>query len=244
MRDSIVRVATTFVVFLFCTAANAVSVTYEFSGDITGVIDTDGYASAVTTASTFTGSLTYDTENYTVSFPAACCSFYQYYIDLGGNFAMSLNIDGDKSFSGFDVAATVADNEPMYDWGGDGFYFEANNVSSPAAVPPPGEWDLPLIPLADPAWWLQFRLHSNANDTFSGFDLPAMLPLADLINQEIRLSAGQISGLGWLSGDGYQITGTITDIQLVPIPGAVWLFASGLAGLGWLRRGQQALQSE
>ena len=227
-------------VFLFCSTAHAVSVTYEFSGQITEVIDTNNYASAVTTASTFTGSLTYDTDNYTISFPAACCSFYQYYIDLGANFAMSMNIDGNLDFLPVEVAATVADNEPMGSWGGDGFYFEANNVSSPAAVPL-DQWDLPLLPVGDPRWWLQFRLHANNNDLFSGFYLPDQLPLAGLINQEVRLSAGQIDSLGWLYGDGYQITGTITDIQLVPVPGAVWLFGSALFGLGWLRRGQQGL---
>lgn len=42
-------------------------------------------------------------------------------------------------------------------------------------------------------------------------------------------------GRGWFEGDGsndFLVTGT-----LVPVPAAVWLFASALMGLGWLRRG-------
>ena len=40
----------------------------------------------------------------------------------------------------------------------------------------------------------------------------------------------------WNSGT-YAMTGTITS-SVVPIPAAVWLFGSALAGLGWLRRKQ------
>lgn len=43
-------------------------------------------------------------------------------------------------------------------------------------------------------------------------------------------------GRGWFEGEGtndFLVTGT-----LVPVPAALWLFGSALAGLGWLRRKQ------
>ena len=58
------------------------------------------------------------------------------------------------------------------------------------------------------------------------------MPLDALINQEIRLSSGDLDSFGWLIGDGYQVTGTITNIALVPVPAAAWLYLSGLGLLG------------
>ncbi|MGI9308873.1 MAG: VPLPA-CTERM sorting domain-containing protein, partial [Gammaproteobacteria bacterium] len=33
-----------------------------------------------------------------------------------------------------------------------------------------------------------------------------------------------------------RIRGEFTSVSLVPLPAAVWLFGSALAGLGWMRR--------
>lgn len=40
------------------------------------------------------------------------------------------------------------------------------------------------------------------------------LPLNEFLNQYIRISAGELTDYGWLEGDGYQITGRITDYHL------------------------------
>jgi hypothetical protein len=220
-------------------------VTYVFSGNITEVIDTNNYATAVTTSSTFTGTFTYNTTDFTASFPSVN-PFYYIYIDEGMFFDMSLTIDGNLNFDPSTHAAAVANDEPIVPgvWGGDGFYFEANNIRSPNPVPPPVNWDLPLgaVPVSDEEFWLQFRFQTEDNSTFDTFDLPEQLPVDDFVNQFIRVSAGDLTDFGWLEfdgvnyGDGYQITGEITSLQLVPVPAAIWLFGSALGLLGWTRR--------
>lgn len=208
----------------------AVPVSYDFSGKITEIIDTNNYTTGlVSTSSTFTGQFTYDTENFTVTFPSAANPFNQIYIDLTGSFSMSMNIDGLLDFDPMtDVAAVVTDNEPGHpsSSGSDWFFFDSNNVSSPAAVPPPAAWDLPL---SDTDWWLQFRFQTVDENTLDSVELPTELPVAAFVDQGIRISAGQINSFGWLVGDGYQITGEITSLQLVPVPPAFALFASALS---------------
>ena len=49
-------------------------------------------------------------------------------------------------------------------------------------------------------------------------------------------ASGQIVGVGTLS-DGSSGAFMLTA---VPVPAAIWLFGSALAGLGWLRRKTQA----
>lgn len=55
-----------------------------------------------------------------------------------------------------------------------------------------------------------------------------------------------INDSGAIVGNGYLADGSRMSFNLtaVPIPGAVWLFASALAGLGWTRRSQSASTSE
>jgi len=43
-----------------------------------------------------------------------------------------------------------------------------------------------------------------------------------------------------VSQDGWGVENVRMDVQVVPVPAAVWLFGSALAGLGWLRRKQVA----
>ena len=43
-----------------------------------------------------------------------------------------------------------------------------------------------------------------------------------------------------VSQDGWGVENVRMDVQVVPVPAAVWLFGSALAGLGWMRRKQAA----
>jgi hypothetical protein len=54
----------------------------------------------------------------------------------------------------------------------------------------------------------------------------------------VDLTAVDIS---FVPGDGFEVSliDNVT-VSAVPVPAAVWLFGSGLAGLGWLRRKQAA----
>lgn len=73
--------------------AQAVPVSYDFSGQINTILDTNNYTTGlISTSSTFTGRMSYDTENYGFSIPGSFPA-YQHYIDFGANFSMSLVID-------------------------------------------------------------------------------------------------------------------------------------------------------
>lgn len=39
-----------------------------------------------------------------------------------------------------------------------------------------------------------------------------------------------------VSQGGWGVENVRMDVQVVPVPAAVWLFGSALAGLGWMRR--------
>ena len=54
------------------------------------------------------------------------------------------------------------------------------------------------------------------------------------INQDLRL------GIHVQSIDSDDNEGSKSFVTVVPIPGAVWLFGSGLLGLGWLSRNKTA----
>lgn len=231
-------------VFFLVSGAQATQVSYVFSGEITEILDSNNYTTGlVSESSTFTGQMSWDTENYGLSFPGAYFAYY-HYIDFGENFSMSLTIDDNLEFSPMvGVGATVANDEPIIlndpvyeDWGGDGFYVESTSLrGDPTSTSIPDTWDLPL---SEVDWWMQFRYHSLSYDTWDTFGLPAELPLDEFLNQYIRMSAGDLTDYGWLQGDGYQITGRITDyhlFQAVPVPPALWLFGSALALFGWLR---------
>lgn len=246
MREILLRLMGALAALFMMSGAQAVPVSYEFIGEITEILDTNNYTTGlVSTSSTFSGQMSWDTENYSLNFPGSYFAYY-HYIDYGENFSMSLTIDGNLDFAPMiGVAATVANDEPITenslfsdDWGGDGFYIETTNVRDPDGTPPADTWDLPL---SNTDWWMQFRFHSLSYATWDTFDLPEQLPLAEFLNQYIRISAGDISNYGWLQGDGYQITGRITqfqlvDLQPVPVPPALWLFGSALGLLGWVRR--------
>jgi hypothetical protein len=146
---------------------------------------------------------------------------------------MSMQIDGQVDLADTGAGLTVADNEPISaTWGGDGYYMETTNLrGTPGALP--NVWELPL---QDQEWWLQFRFFSLSNSVFTGFALPAPLLMDQMALREIRISAGQLTSYGWLEGTGYQITGTIDQISVIPVPGAAWLLGSAVAGLAALRR--------
>ena len=237
-----------FAMISMMSGTQAAPVAYDWFGEITEILDTNNYTTGlVSTSSTLTGRIIWDTENYALSLPGSYFA-YHHYIDYGENFYMTLTIDGDIVFDPLTgVAATVANdepitiNDPIYeDWGGDGFYVESTNLRDPDGTPPPDTWDLPL---SDQDWWMQFRFHSLSYDTWDTFDLPEELPLDEFLNQYIRISAGDLTNYGWLQGDGYQITGRITafqpfdlDAEVVPLPPAAFLFGSALALLGWIKR--------
>jgi len=70
-------------------------------------------------------------------------------------------------------------------------------------------------------------LVDSAGTLFSGSDADA-LPLS--------LSIDDFNSGGFNIGSG--LRGTVTSASVVPVPAAVWLFGSALAGLGWVKRKQ------
>ena len=66
--------------------------------------------------------------------------------------------------------------------------------------------------------------------TLDIFDLTPYASLLDGAN-EIRVDV-------FSSGDGWVLDYSKLSVSAVPIPAAVWLFGSALAGLGWLKRKQ------
>jgi hypothetical protein len=116
-------------------------------------------------------------------------------------------------------------------WGSDGYYVESTNLrGTPGSLPL--AWDLPY---ANQEWWLQFRFFSLGTSAFESFALTAPLLMDAMVVKEIRISAGDLTPYGWLTGAGYQVTGVIDSIQVVPIP-AAWLLGGGLVLLGACRR--------
>lgn len=67
-------------------------------------------------------------------------------------------------------------------------------------------------------------LRSISIDTFPGGGLYALLDVHDYFGSQIT----QVELV--------KLEGTVTDMHRTPIPGAIWLFGSGLAGLAGLRR--------
>ena len=222
--------------FFLMPGAQAVPVSYDFSGQINAILETNNYTTGlVSTSSTFTGRMTYDTGNYSFSVPGSVPSNY-HYIDFGENFSMSLVIDGSLVFDPSPGAAitVVNDDTAGMNFGGDAFYFESTNVRGNDPGVLPVTWGLPL---SDRSWWLQFGFRSLSSGTWDTFDLPGQLPVAEFVSQTIRISAGDLSYFGGLIGDGYQITGEITDIRLVslPEPSTLGLVVLGLGMFGWFR---------
>jgi len=62
----------------------------------------------------------------------------------------------------------------------------------------------------------------------------------NLESVEFYLGAGFLEGGGIQSQSLLEITIDNVNAQVVPLPAAAWLFASAIAGLGWLRRKQTA----
>ena len=216
----------------------AVPVTYQFTGHIAETTATGSELQGlVSTASVFSGRFTYDSQNYTLNFPSATVPYYYHYIDTGANFRMSMQIDGHLDFATGSAGITVAEDEPIAgNWGGDGYYVESTNLrGAPGSLPL--AWDLPY---ANQEWWLQFRFFSLGTTAFESFALTAPMLMDAMVVKEIRISAGDLTSYGWLAGNGYQITGVIDSIQVVPLPAGAWLLGGGLALLAACRRRQVA----
>ena len=73
-------------------------------------------------------------------------------------------------------------------------------------------------------------MNDKSGSLFSGIDADA-LPL-NISHDDFDTASMSISA------SGASLSGSVTSVSMVPIPAAVWLFGSALAGLGWLRRKQ------
>lgn len=100
----------------------------------------------------------------------------------------------------------VSDGQDEFEF----FEFEALFTNSSAGEPfyEPGGLPARLIPEGADVAWLQMNFRKPETDTSN--------------------PAGNVFG-------DHQVRGTLT-VQVVPVPAAVWLFGSALAGLGWVSR--------
>jgi hypothetical protein len=126
--------------------------------------------------------------------------------------------------------------------GGDYFYFDLDEDSlkitaSPAANPGIG-WGFTITGLD----WNGSANLVGIDNFFS--NVGPMEPSdsrfpTGVIESDIRIGSDYVHfNLGtsnWEAGD-YVSFNLISDVTVVPIPAAVWLFGSALAGLGWMRR--------
>jgi hypothetical protein len=85
----------------------------------------------------------------------------------------------------------------------------------------------------------------NAEGDLTGARFFGLIPLYDLTNELLSTSINNLdtgeyacssSSCGGGSGLRGVNSGYITATSVVPVPAAVWLFGSALAGLGWFRR--------
>ena len=81
------------------------------------------------------------------------------------------------------------------------------------------------------------RLLAEGANMLSSTDLTSVAPGDPL---KANYSKQMYFGVTDTAVGGVQVRGTVTSISAIPIPAAVWLFGSALAGLGWIRRKQSS----
>ena len=69
-------------------------------------------------------------------------------------------------------------------------------------------------------------------------DLSVAVGTGDWLNLELVTFSASGGGFGFFEEAGAQIQLDNVSVSAVPVPAAVWLFGSALAGLGWMRRKQ------
>jgi hypothetical protein len=79
----------------------------------------------------------------------------------------------------------------------------------------------------------------SGTDFLSDESLPSSLPVPGSGTGGVALSFATFDAGGSVI-DEHVVIGIINTISVIPIPAAVWLFGSALAGLGWIRRKQTA----
>jgi len=160
-------------------------------------------------------------------FPGAPYDASIYNEDLGGGFSTvappHLVMNDNLSILSDDTGGMVPDG--TYDW------IELNASSTVDYCPEPGGicTDEQYVPADGEEWVL--AIFSDTSWFSGGTDIPSSLPAtytAFLIGIEFDATGNEV-GVVLAPAD-------ILTITAVPVPAAVWLFGSALAGLGWVRR--------
>lgn len=85
-------------------------------------------------------------------------------------------------------------------------------------------------------YYAGFGLHDLDETVFFSDAMPIAWPNLSLFeSNEIELAFADELGSG-VAFDVQRVQGIITSIQVVPVPGAIWLFCSAMGLLGWRRR--------
>jgi hypothetical protein len=192
---------------------HAAIISYGFSGSVTQVTDPDNLLSGISIApitSTFTGTFRYDdSQSSTVDFGSTAKGY--------PGVEVTVQVDGTYNFIGNDPFVQIGNN------GGFGDHF------SIADRDPDTVFDINVGDFQQ----LQVFLSDSSATVFHDLSLPSTLDLSDFDGRKLLLRGGIYGALPGSLDSQYIIDGVITSLNplAVPVPGAVWLFGSGMLGL-------------
>ena len=181
------------------TAAFATTVTYAFSGTITGVIDNIGSIPIVGGSSTFSGLFSYDTNAAVISNTANTTSYF------GSSF--SATIDDSIQFSDSPPVVSVTNDHLI----------SADNLFLGSV----GAVDVLDLPSADSVQ-VVFNLADSASGAFGSEDLPLLLQLSSFDSATFYIVASSNDAVD------YRVSGTVDTLTAVPEASTGLLLMMGL----------------
>ena len=220
---------------IFPNSSFSAIVSYDFTGHITEISSDLSPIIPFTEGQFFTGRFSYETEGD--GFLTDGCT------------ELTWNINGN-------IFGISQGESWVNDGSQDFFVISGYGDGSDTSIPLPSGWSLDIPPfIGDPPWYSSFKygigLFDSTGSVFSGNSMPDSLSLNDFDTAEIYfvLFDGILeTPLGSVAIDDYNagtsgpynpIMGeiqTMTLVNTVPIPGAVWLLGSCLLGVTGIRR--------
>lgn len=198
------------VLFLLPGIAHPAIVDVTFSGSIISAIDLGGSGAGSVNGEEFSGTFSYDTSIAPLN-PNG--SMGQYNASVG-TLAVTIGQSNEILVNPFQI--TVRNDDSNFN----DYFSIIEYLSAP-------------LPFGADRIFFRFSLEDTTQTAFSDFSLPLSLDVGDFDDMELFIRAYDDE-----NNDLYWITGDVTSLSTnsVPIPGAVWLFGSGLIGLLGIRR--------